>query len=462
MRQETILVVDDDENMLEVLKLRLEGHGYNVITETGLKKALRIAQTHAPDLGLVDLKLGHESGIQLMEELLRIFPEMPVIILTAHGTIETAVEAMKLGAYSYLTKPFDRRVLLQQIKNGLEKTFLSREIRRLRALVEERYGLENIIGKSAVMRRVMNQISRVAETDTSICIYGESGTGKELAAKSLHLLSPRKCKPFVAINCAAIPEGLFESELFGHEKGAFTGAIKTRKGLFAKGHEGTVFLDEIGEMPESMQIKLLRILQEKQFYPVGSETPVKIDIRIISATNKNLCEQIQQGRFREDLYYRIHVIPIYIPSLRERKEDIPLLADHFRKHFSSQMKKKVNGFTPEAMKKLVFHSWPGNVRELQNTIEYAVAMATCDRISDDLIFDPLKAEPADIKPLKAAKIEFEKNYLANLLTATGGNISRAADLAGKHRPDMYDLLKKHHMKASDFKNLPPKPALHTG
>ena len=449
---EKILIVDDDKNMLEVLKLRLEEEGYSSAISTGVNDALKRIENELFDLAIVDLKLsGKEDGIELMRDLRRITPEMPVIILTAYGTIETAVEAMKQGAYSYLTKPFDRLELLLQIKNGLEKSSLSREVRRLKALVGERYGFENIIGKSKKMQEVMEQVSRAAETDSNVFIYGESGTGKELVAKSLHLLSSRKDKHFVAVNCAAIPEALLEGELFGYKKGAFTGAVRDKRGFFAQAHGGTIFLDEVSEMSESMQVKLLRVLQERQFYSLGGEKPTDVDVRILTATNKNLEDEVRSGKFREDLFYRIYVIPICLPPLRERKEDIPLLADHFIKKISTKVKKEIKGISTPALQKLLSYSWPGNVRELENTIEYAMAMTTQDVIGDDLILQTRNIQESKVKSLKEAKNEFELNYISNLLSLTRGNVSKAAKLAGKYRSDFYDLLKKHDLKVADFK-----------
>ena len=452
MAGEHILIVDDDKNMLEVLRFRLESEGYKVTSTNMAKDALTMAKDELFDLALVDLKIDRNDGIELMQKLHRLSPEMPVIILTAYGTIETAVDAMKHGAYSYLTKPFDRRELCLQIKNGLEKSSLSREIRRLRALVGERYEFENIIGKSKKMQEVMEQISRTAEIDSNVCIYGETGTGKELIAKSSHLLSSRKEKIFVAINCAAIPEGLLEAELFGYEKGAFTGAVKNKKGLFAQADGGTIFLDEISEMSESMQAKLLRVLQEKEFHPLGAEKSIKVDVKIIAATNKNLEDEVKSRNFREDLFYRIHVIPVYIPPLRERKEDIPLLVDHFMKKFAGNMKKEIKGISTPALQKLLSYEWPGNVRELENSIEYAVAMTTGDIIGEDLILQTKTVEQGELKPLKEAKNEFEKKYISNLISLTRGNVSKASRLAGKYRSDFYDLLKKHNLKIADFKS----------
>lgn len=453
MAAENILIVDDDKNMLEVLNLRLEAEGYRVTAVSGVPEGLSAVENEAFDLALVDLKLeGKEDGIGLMEKIHRAAPEMPVIILTAYGTIGTAVEAMKRGAYSYLTKPFNRQDLLLQIKNGLEKSSLSREVSRLKALVEEKYGFENIIGNSKTMRAVMEKVARAAETDSNVCIYGESGTGKELIAKSLHLLSARKNNPFVAVNCAALPEGLHESELFGHEKGAFTGAIRSKRGYFAQANGGTLFLDEVSEIPESLQVKFLRVLQEKCFYPVGGENPQEVDVRILTATNKNLEEAVMNGTFREDLFYRIYVIPICLPPLRERQEDIPLLADYFLKKFNKEMGKQIKEISPPALRKLLSYPWPGNVRELENTIEYAVAMTTREIIGEDLILRTRVLEEDNPKPLKDAKNEFEKRYISNILSVTGGNVSQAAKLAGKYRSDFYDLLKKHDLDVSNFKN----------
>jgi len=447
-----ILVVDDDKNLLELVKMRLESSEYEVTTAPLEEDALEAVKSQVFDLAIVDLQLVHRDGISLMEELHLILPDMPIIILTAYGTIESAVEAMKKGAYSYLTKPFEPRDLLFQIERALENRRLSSEIQRLKGLLEERYNFTNMVARSEKMKRVLEVVSQVAKSDSTVYIRGESGTGKELIAKSIHLASDRKDKSFVAINCAALPETLMESELFGHEKGAFTGAIRNKKGLFVQAHEGTLFLDEIGDMPISIQAKLLRALQERQFYPVGGEKPVEVDVRVIVATQKDLEDHVKQGLFRGDLFYRIHVIPIHLPSLRERKEDIPPLVEHFLRKFSQQMKKEVKGLTPQAMQKLMLYEWPGNVRELENTIEYAVAMTQQDTITEDFILQPqgvVSQEP--LKPLKQAKDAYERSYLIHLLEICEGNVSKAAKLAGKYRADFYDLLKKHDLKNEDFK-----------
>lgn len=452
MTSARILLVDDDRSLVELLRMRLESVGYEVRAALREEEALEAAKEAVFDLSLVDLQLVHRNGISLMEELHRIAPDMPVIILTAYGSIESAVEAIKKGAYSYITKPFEPRDLLLQIERALENRRLHYEVKRLRGLLEGRYDFVNIIARSVRMQQVLELVSRIGKTDSTVYIHGESGTGKELIAKAIHLASERRDKPFVPINCAALPESLMESELFGHEKGAFTGAVQSTKGLFVQAHQGTLFLDEIGDMPLSIQAKLLRVLQEHHFYPVGSGKLVEVDVRVIVATQKDLEAMVKEKLFREDLFYRIHVIPIHLPPLRDRKEDIPLLAAHFLKKYSQQMKKEIDGFTPLAMQKMMLHDWPGNVRELENTIEYAVAVTHLNWITDDLILrtGSLKS-PEPLKPLKEAKDAFEKEYLIHLLELCEGNVSRAARVAGKYRADFYDLLKKHGLKAVDFK-----------
>lgn len=448
-----ILIVDDDRNLLELLTMRLESEGHEVTAMAREEDAVEAAKNQIYDLSIVDLQLAQRSGISLMKDLHLIQPEMPVIILTGYGSIESAVEAMRKGAFNYLTKPFEPEDFLLQVERALENRRLASEVKRLEGLLEERYGFEHIVARSEKMKRVLEMVSQIARTDSTVFIHGESGTGKELIAKAIHLGSERKNKPFIAINCAALPEPLLESKLFGHEKGAFTGAVRSAKGLFAQAHEGTIFLDEIGDMSLTIQAKLLRVLQERQFYPVGSETLVEVDVRVLVATNKDLEDQVKQGLFREDLFYRIHVIPIYLPPLRERKEDIPLLVEHFLRKFNEQMKKDVKGLTPEAMQKLMLYDWPGNVREMENVIEFAMALTRNELISEDLILQTrekaITQEP--LKPLKEAKESYEKIYLINLLQICQGNVSQAAKMAGKYRADFYDLLKKHGLKSEAFK-----------
>ncbi len=449
--QRKLLIVDDDLNLLELMKIRLESSGYTVTAAADEDEAKTAAAGQAFDLAILDLQLVHTDGISLMEELHRLIPGMPVIILTAHGTIESAVESMKRGAFTYLTKPFDARELIMHVEHALENRWLSSEIDRLKGLLTERYDFANIVTRSERMKSILDAVVRVAATESTVFVRGESGTGKELIARAIHLASNRKDKPFVAVNCAALPETLLESELFGHEKGAFTGAIKSSKGLFAQAHEGTIFLDEIGDMPLSIQAKFLRVLQERQFYPVGGERPLLVDVRVIVATNQNVEDLVKQSRFREDLYYRIHVIPVLLPALRERKEDIPILTEHFLKKFGERMGKQMKGLTPGAMQRLMRHDWPGNIRELENTIEYAVAMSSHDIISEDMILPATTVTEETIKPLKEAREDFEKVYLVKLLELTRGNVSNAANLAGKYRADFYNLLKKYIINPAQFK-----------
>jgi len=449
-----ILVVDDDHNILQVLRMRLESHGHHVAMASSSAEALAFCQTGATDLALVDLKLKNENGMSLMEDLRQRVPGLPVIILTAYGSIDTAVAAMKRGAYNYLTKPFDGQALLAQVEKALAQGRLSSEVKRLRGLVRDSYRLDNIVGNSKAIHDVLDQVAQAANTESSVYIEGGSGTGKELIAKTLHLASSRRDGPFVAINCAAIPETLLESELFGYQKGAFTGANRTKKGLLTEADGGTFFLDEISEMPPSMQVKMLRALEERSFFPVGARETVHVDIRLIAASNKPLEEKIKDGTFREDLYYRIHVIPIKLPSLRERKDDIPLLAKHFLEKFNREMDRTISGFTPAAMEKMMAYDWPGNVRELENTIECAVAMSDAAHIDAEVILrNPMQNDPDEnLKPFKDAKEAFERRYLVQLLELTRGNISQAAKLAGKYRADLYALLKKYALNPADYRS----------
>jgi two-component system response regulator GlrR len=389
-----------------------------------------------------------------MEELHRLDPELPIIILTAYGTIENAVEAMQKGAYSYLTKPYDPRELILHINKALEKQKLTYEVKRLTNLVQERSEFQEIVGNSPAIHQVLQQIRRVAQNDSTVYISGESGTGKELVAQAIHTVSKRGDQPFIVINCAAIPENLIENELFGHVKGAYTGAHESTKGLFTQAHGGTLFFDEIGEIPLSLQGKLLRVLQEKEFHPLGGSRAVKVNARIIVATNRTLEEEVANKSFREDLYYRIHVIPLHIPPLRERREDIPLLVSHFLEKYSQILENDVKKIMPEVMQRFMLYDWPGNVRELENVMEYAVAMTSQDIITQDCI-PPLGSKhispQVDRKILKEAKEDFEKGYIKQVLTLTKGNISKAAQLLGIFRADLYHLIKKYELKLKDYR-----------
>jgi two-component system response regulator GlrR len=454
MAGEKILVVDDDRGLLTLMKVRLEGAGYKVMLAERGTDALTRASEDTPELAIVDLKMEDMDGITLLEKLLQICPELPVLILTAHGTIASAVEATKKGAYDYLQKPFDAKDLLHRLKQALEVRRLKGEVERLRTLVEERYHFAHILTANQRMQQILRQVAQIAATDSTVCIYGESGTGKELIAKAIHVASRRTAGPFVAINCGAIPEGLLENELFGHVKGAYTGADQSKKGLLQQAEGGTLFLDEIGELPQALQVKFLRVLQEREFLPLGGVQPAKVDFRLIIATNQNLGASVAAGKFREDLYYRIHVVPIFLPPLRERPEDIPLLAQHFLRRFSQEMEKRLQGFTPEAMQQLMSYDWPGNVRELANVVERAVVLASDDGVTIDLLLlDKREAEKprSGLLTLKEIREQSEKNYLVQVLTSAGGNVSRAAGLADMDRAHFYKLLRKYALDPAVFK-----------
>ena len=452
MSEEKILIVDDNENILEVVRMRLESVGYEVSTAANARDALDLVKDAPFDLVITDLKMTERNGIQLMEDVQLVNPEIPVIILTAHGSIENAVEAMRKGAYSYLTKPFNDNDLALHVKKALEKQSLTREIKRLRQDLLEKYHLENIVGKSPVMQLVFEQIIKVAPSPSTVLILGESGTGKEMIAKAIHYNSPRANKPFLAVNCSALPESLLENELFGHIKGAYTGATDDRDGLFMAANGGTLFLDEIADAPLTTQVKLLRALQEREILPVGGHAPRKVDVRLIVATNKDLKKAIEEGTFREDLYYRIHVIPVSLPPLRERKEDIPLLADHFLQKYAIQMNREIHGFKPEALQRIMLYEWPGNVRELEHRIEHAVVMAAENYISPEDLFPSRREEPGGFKTIKAAREEFEEEYVRNLLQITKGNVSTAAKLAGHQRIALYNLIKKYGINLDEFRS----------
>jgi two-component system response regulator GlrR len=451
MEKEHILVVDDEDGLLHLVKMRLTAMGFAVTGCTTGREALAAAKKNRFDLAITDLRLGSEDGLDVTEELLRIHPGLPVIILTAHGSIPNAVEAMQRGAFGYLTKPFDDKELKAKIEEGLSPQRMRGEIQRLKSLVNELYGMENIVARSPAMQRLLQQVVQVADSDATILLFGETGTGKEVFARVIHSNSRRSKGPFVALNCAAIPETLFESELFGHVRGAFTSAHGAKRGLFQSANGGTLFLDEIGEMPLSMQVKLLRAVQEREVREVGSEISTKIDVRIIAATNKDLGEAVKNGSFRNDLYYRISVVPLFIPPLRDRRDDIPLLAQHFLTSSAKRANKDLRGFTPAALNRLVSNPWAGNVRELENVIEKAAVMTRQDMITPDLLPSLGTSPDAPLKPLTEAKEEFEKTYLKNVLQLTGGNISRAAQFAGRYRADFYKMLRKYGLHPSTTK-----------
>ena len=459
--KEKILVLDDEPHILDLIQMRLESQGYEVIAAATGEEALAKARTTVVDMAVMDLMLGNgPNGIAVMEQLLLINPHVPVIILTAHGTITNAVEAMSRGAYCYLTKPYKPEELTLHVKNALEKRRLTSEIATLKHMLEERSQEKNIIAHSPRMREIIRQVQQAAQTDATIAVYGESGTGKELIAEIIHLRSKRSTGPFVPVNCGALPEGLLENELFGHMRGAYTDARESRMGLFAQAEKGTIFLDEIGNTSPALQVKLLRVLQERELRPLGGDRTIKVDVRVIVASNKDLQKAVERGEFRDDLFYRVHVIPIYLPPLRERREDIPLLADHFLKHFNKSVGKEIKGFTPSAIQRMMLYHWPGNIRELKNTLERAVVLSMHDVIDvPDLI--PLAsmqeaaatatAAPSLSVTYEDAKQDFEKSYLEHLLRQTQGNVTNAAKTADRYRGDLYRLMKKYGLKSEDFK-----------
>jgi two-component system, NtrC family, response regulator GlrR len=451
-----ILVVDDDPGIRHLLELHLTAANFHVTLAETSSEAVEQATAEIFDLAIVDLRIGDEDGIGLLEQLLRLQPTLPVIIATAHATIESAVEATKKGAYDYLTKPFEVTDLLHRIEQALEVYRLKTEVERLRNMVQDRYQFDNIITVTDVMRQVLRQVAQIAVTDSTVCVYGESGTGKELIAKAVHVASRRALGPFVAINCGAIPEGLLENELFGHMKGAYTGADRPKKGFLQQAEGGTLLLDEIGELPPMLQVKFLRVLEEREFYPLGSSQPIKVNIRLVTATNQDLGKLVSQGKFREDLYYRLHVLPIFLPPLRERPGDITPLAQHFMQRFAQELNKEVKGFTSEALQRLMLYEWRGNVRELANVIERAVVLTSTSMITPDLLLlgkpEVQSAQQTEPSTLREARERFERKYLIQVLTSVKGNVSRAAEVSGKDRAEFYRLLRKHALVPSTFKS----------
>jgi len=442
------MLVDDDPDLLRLLSIRLQGAGYGVTAVESGEAALSQLAVASPDVVITDLRMGGMDGMALFESLQKKNPALPVIILTAHGTIPDAVDATQRGVFGYITKPFDGKALLTQVEKALQVSG-SRAISAISAA--EGGWREEIITRSPEMEAILAKARLVASSDASVMIFGESGTGKELLARAIHRASTRASQPFVAVNCGAIPEQLLESELFGHVKGAFTGAASDYKGLFQAAGRGTVFLDEIGDMPLPLQVKLLRVLQEKEVRPIGSTQAVKVDVRIVSATHRNLEEAIKATTFREDLYYRLHVVALSLPSLSQRREDIPVLASHFLKNLASRYGKTLNGFAQDALEVLVKHSWPGNVRELYNVIEQAVALATTPIVTPALLETAIRGETGNLSSFESARFDFERDYLAKLLKITNGNVTQAARLAKRNRTEFYKLLQRHHLNPSMFK-----------
>ena len=443
-----ILLVDDDPGLLRLLSIRLTAAGYGVTAVESGEKALAHLPIIRPNLVITDLRMTGIDGMALVEAIHDKNPTLPVIILTAHGTIPDAVEATKRGVFSFLTKPFDSKILLEHVEKALK---FDSDLGLQKPGRNEIDWRKEIITRSPLMEDLLSQARLVAESEASVFIHGESGTGKELLARAIHEASPRAHKPFVAVNCSAIPEPLLESELFGHSKGSFTGATQNYKGLFQTAHEGTLFLDEIGDMPLAFQAKLLRALQEKQVRPVGSTQSVPVDVRIVSATHRTLEDEMASGNFREDLYYRLNVVSLEIPPLSARREDIPLLAGYFLAQLAEKNKKKIKGFSPEALELLVGASWPGNVRQLYNVVEQAVALCTTAIVPATLVQKAIREKPGEILSLVEARNRFEREYLVQILQIANGNVSRAARLAKRNRTEFYKLLHRHHLDPALFK-----------
>jgi DNA-binding NtrC family response regulator len=446
------LIIDDEPLMRITVQDALAAEGYRVAAaETG-EKGLTLFRKSPVDILITDLKLPDMDGLQVLKEVKAVSPETQVIMITAYGTIDSAVTAMKEGASDYLTKPFAMDELLLIIKRLLRMKQLEEENLSLRKRVEERYGLEGLVGKSPQMLKVYDLIETVAQTDTTVLIYGESGTGKEIAANAIHLQSPRKNGPFVKVNCAALPETLLETELFGHEKGAFTGALKQRKGRFEIADRGTLFLDEIGDISLAVQVKLLRVLQERQFERVGGNETLSVNVRLVCATQRDLKEEIRKGSFREDLYYRLNVVPILLPSLRERREDILLLADHFIDKFSRKMGKEITGLSEDAKTILLKYDFPGNIRELENMLERAVALIKGKVIQAYDLPEEVCGQTTPIhdlcekiqgtKPLATAVNLFEKEYIQSVLEKTKGKKGQAAEMLGISRKTLWEKIKE--------------------
>ncbi|MEI9482288.1 two-component system response regulator GlrR [Enterobacter cancerogenus] len=436
-----LLLVDDDPGLLKLLGMRLVSEGYTVVTAESGQEGLKVLSREKIDLVISDLRMDEMDGMQLFAEIQKQQPGMPVIILTAHGSIPDAVAATQQGVFSFLTKPVDKDALYKAIDSALEHAAPS----------GDETWRESIVTRSPVMLRLLEQARMVAQSDVSVLINGQSGTGKEILAQAIHNASPRSKNAFIAINCGALPEQLLESELFGHARGAFTGAVSSREGLFQAAEGGTLFLDEIGDMPAPLQVKLLRVLQERKVRPLGSNRDIDINVRIISATHRDLPKVMARNEFREDLYYRLNVVNLKIPALVERAEDIPLLANHLLRQSADRHKPFVRAFSTDAMKRLMTASWPGNVRQLVNVIEQCVALTSSPVISDALVGQALEGENTALPTFAEARNQFELNYLRKLLQITKGNVTHAARMAGRNRTEFYKLLSRHELEANDFK-----------
>jgi two-component system, NtrC family, response regulator GlrR len=448
-----LLVVDDDADMLRLLTIRLTAAGYRVTAVTSAEAALTQLHIERPQLVLSDVRLPGRDGLELFDDIRAQHPSLPVILLTAHGTIPDAVEATERGVFTYLTKPFDGKSLLDKIAQALALSAPAVDAQRGSPEAWQ----SHIISRSSRMAEALAEARMVAQSDASVLLRGESGTGKELLAQAIHQASARAGKPFIAVNCGAIPEALLESELFGHVKGAFTDAVANHKGLFQAADGGSLLLDEIGDMPPALQVKLLRVLQEREVRPLGSSQSIPVDVRIISATHRDLDAAMAEGEFRADLYYRLNVVSLTLPPLSDRREDIPLLANHFLVTLAAKYHKRLSGFAPEALKALTTVAWPGNVRQLYNVVEQVCALSTTPLVPLALVQRALRSPSVQVLTFAEAKQRFERDYLVGLLKLTDGNVADAARLADRNRTEFYRLMQKHGLTPGHFKAEPSPP-----
>ncbi len=446
--KEKILVVDDEQGHRTMLRAVLGREGYGVSEADDGVSAIRAVENEPFDLILMDIRMTDMDGIEAMREIKKISPSLPVVMMTAYASVQTAVEALKSGAYDYLTKPLDIEELKILVQKALDHYHLHEENVLLKERLANRFDFSRIIGKSRPMRELFETLSLIAPSDATVLIYGESGTGKELVANAIHQNSPRAQKPFIKVSCAALPETLLESELFGHERGAFTGALTRKVGRFQLADRGTLFLDEVGEMSAATQVKLLRVLQEREFELLGSTKTIQVDIRLIAATNKYLEVEVKEGRFREDLFYRLNVVPIRLPLLRERKEDIPLLAEHFFRRYKEKSKNPVKGFLPKTMDTMMRYDWPGNIRELENAVERAVLLCRSESVLPENLPPPVQGARNGGHPMVSAPLgmplkEVEREIIIQTLADTEGNRTQTARILGISRKTLQNKLKEY-------------------
>jgi two-component system, NtrC family, response regulator GlrR len=439
-----LLLVDDDTSLLKLIAIRLEAEGFEVLTAESAEVALQTLRNNPVELVITDLRMEGASGLELFEQIQHFYPGLPVIIMSAQGTIPEAVSATQMGVFEFLPKPVDKTVLLNAIRAALQRSGSTQT-----EIFED--WREHIVSRSPLMDRILNQVRQIASSDVSVLITGATGSGKELLARAVHDADALRTGPMVAVNCGALPEQLLESELFGHVKGAFTGAISEHIGLFRAASGGTLFLDEIGDIPLPLQVKLLRALQERRIRAIGSTASEEVDVRIISATNRDLERDMRDGLFREDLFYRLNVVNFHLPSLAERVEDIPLLANHFLRSTKAYQMGRVTSFAPAAIDVMLSAAWPGNVRQLENVVQRTAVLSTTPVIPEALVREALTVQDQYLPSLSQARQQFEHDYLVKVLRVTSGSVAEAAILAQRNRTDFYKLLKRHHINPDSFK-----------